>query len=117
MNPNTSHLSAVDRGNLSNPRGGHSVFNPGADRSGAAPKRFVAKGHDAQLQAAQHDKSHVVVNIMGSSEPVSYSGQLVRRDKYTITIRVHNGDEYIIYKHAIESVLVTKSATSTPAQG
>lgn len=109
MNPNTSHLSATDRAIMSAPARG-SVFNPDRSHGSQAPKRFVAKGHDAQLQAAQHDKSHVVVVTLQGD---SYVGELVRRDKYTVTIRPATSvEEYIIYKHAIESVCITKANTT-----
>jgi sRNA-binding regulator protein Hfq len=74
-----------------------------------AGNKFVAKGHDAQLQDAQYSKSKVILTMISGA---SISGLLVKRDKFTITIR-HQSGEYIgqdeiFYKHAIEGVLVIR---------
>ena len=75
---------------------------------GDAPKKkFVAKGHDAQLQEAQQSGSPVTIllnNIDGE-----LFGSIIRRDRYTITVRhTQVGDttttDSIIYKHAIAMI-------------
>lgn len=74
-----------------------------------APRKFVAKGHDAQLQEAQH--SHLPTTLTMISGIVA-EGTVSRRDKYTITLRysngTHAGQDEIFYKHAIESVLIVR---------
>lgn len=81
----------------------------GSAYSVAAPakKKFVAKGHDAQLQHAQFGKLQVEVVRISTDEPLI--GTIARRDKYTITINHYRKDlgawvDSIVYKHAIESV-------------
>jgi RNA chaperone Hfq len=125
MNPqnNVSHLSAYERNpaprdqraTLHAPRritaGGESpAFFGGEPR-----KKFVAKGHDSQLQDAQHNKHPV--EIMTTSE-VTLAGTISRRDKYTITLRLSRGTDagkdLIVYKHAIESVLIDRAAAEAP---
>jgi sRNA-binding regulator protein Hfq len=76
-------------------------------------KQFVAKGHDSQLQSAQYDKS--IVDVTALSGDV-YSGTISRRDRYTVTLAMsgglHDGKEIILFKHAIESVMINKSQAS-----
>jgi sRNA-binding regulator protein Hfq len=69
-------------------------------------RKFVAKGHDAQLQEAQMNNFQVVVNLMYSE--TSIRGVIARRDKWTITVTPKEGASYIIYKHAIESVQIIR---------
>lgn len=96
---NVTHLSSFDR----------------PARTDQPRKRFIAKGHDSQLQDAQYSKADVRIVTVTDIE---YVGTISRRDKYTITLnikRVGNstldaGNDVIIYKHAIESVLVKKAA-------
>lgn len=64
-------------------------------------KRFVAKGHDAQLQDAQHARRVITINTMSGE---SHSGIIARRDKFTVTLETTGGDHEIFYKHAIESI-------------
>lgn len=74
-------------------------------------KKFVAKGHDSQLQDAQYGKFPVEVTTMGDGTVIH--GLITRRDKFTITLRItrgtDEGKELIVYKHAIESVLINKA--------
>lgn len=73
-------------------------------------KRFVAKGHDAQLQDAQHGKAPVVITTINDA---IIRGTISRRDKWTITVLLDApsspGQELMVYKHAIESVLIAKT--------
>lgn len=78
-----------------------------------APKRpFVAKGHDAQLMEAQHDGLQTTIVTVSGGE---YVGIIVKRDKFTITLRHDNGahaeagQDEIFYKHAIEGVRIRRS--------
>lgn len=66
-------------------------------------KRFIAKGHDSQLQDAQYSGAKTTLNLMSG---ISVTGKLLRRDKYTITL-LHEKGEEIFYKHAIEGVLIS----------
>lgn len=74
-------------------------------------RKFVAKGHDSQLQDAQSNKLPVAMTLMSG---MTVRGTIVRRDKYTITLRYSSGTcegmDEIYYKHAIESVLIERSA-------
>lgn len=96
MNPNNiSHIS---------PSYTDMARGPDAER-----KRFVAKGHDSQLQEAQYDKSPVeIVTLAGET----HSGKITRRDRYTITLAlesgINSGRSLMLFKHAIESVMVLK---------
>lgn len=87
------------------------------ERSDSAPRKFVAKGHDAQLQDAQFSGREVRVATMGGD---LIFGKIVRRDKFTITLEVTQGTETgaleIIYKHGIESVQVKKPTASEQVQ-
>ena len=85
-----------------------------AAASDAQRKRFVAKGHDAQLQDAQMNGLIVRITCMSG---VMFKGIITRRDKYTVTLQhevtgdnAEQGDQEIFYKHAIESVLIKKAA-------
>jgi RNA chaperone Hfq len=71
-------------------------------------KPFVAKGHDAQLQDAQRGNFEVRVMLMSGGDLIV--GTIVKRDKFTITLRQYDttGD-LIIYKHAIETIAIVKS--------
>ena len=77
-------------------------FNP--DR----PK-FVAKGHDAQLQDAQINKLPTVITLTSGAV---ITGTIAKRDKYTITLCHTSGESAgyneIFYKHAIEGVLIKR---------
>lgn len=84
-------------------------FNPGREPH----KKFVAKGHDAQLMDAQVNRLIVTLTTISG---LSITGIITKRDKYTITIQHVSGtfvdQPEIFYKHAIESVLITQSANS-----
>jgi RNA chaperone Hfq len=73
-------------------------------------KKFIAKGHDAQLQEAQIDRIPVELTTLSG---VVVSGTVSRRDKYTISLRHGEGEnvgrDEIFYKHAIESVLLVRA--------
>jgi len=115
-----SHLSAYERERrtpLSAPRrnqeAAYAPHSAPHNPVGGAPKRFVAKGHDSQLQDAQHSKVPVEIVTMGDQAAIR--GTISRRDKYTITLRLsfgtNAGMDLIIYKHAIESVLIGTATT------
>ena len=78
----------------------------------STPGKYIAKGHDAQLQQAMYSKSPVTLHLLGMGSPYSITGTIVRRDKFTITLAHLGGDfsgmEEIFYKHAIASVLIEK---------
>ena len=83
------------------------------------PNKYMAKGHDAQLQNAMYGKNEVQLQIMGSDREVH--GTILRRDKFTITLTHLNGHingenvsgmDEIFYKHAIESVLIRPQPAS-----
>jgi sRNA-binding regulator protein Hfq len=77
----------------------------------APKKKFVAKGHDAQLQEAQFNELPVTIVPIGDPDN-AYTGFIVRRDKYTITVRnPQSGVESIVYKHAIEAVQIERPTT------
>lgn len=84
-------------------------LSPGS--SSAVPHRtkFVAKGHDAQLQDAQFSKLKTRITL--TSGEVAH-GLIVKRDKFTITLRHESGNDSgcdeIFYKHAIEAVLISR---------
>lgn len=88
------------------------VPHPSRPHDAAAPrKKFIAKGHDSQLQEAQFAKLTVVVQPI-SDPDTFYQGQIIRRDKYTVTIlNPLTGNESIIYKHAIESIQIKREVT------
>lgn len=83
----------------------------GYGNADSAPrKKFVAKGHDSQLQEAQHNKFPVEVNMLDGGV---VRGTVSRRDKYTITVNMtaggpNQGKDLMIFKHAIESVLIDR---------
>lgn len=86
-------------------------FTPSSARSETEQphRKFVAKGHDSQLQDAQSNKLPVAITLMGG---MTVRGVIARRDKYTITLRYSSGTcegmDEIYYKHAIESVLIER---------
>lgn len=115
MDQNVTHLSAYQRtpevtARRVQPGQPYRPFGRDERPAGDAPKRFVAKGHDAQLQDAQHGKFPVEVITMGGE---MIKGTIARRDKFTITLTISSGTDagcdMILYKHAIESVLVRKN--------
>lgn len=69
---------------------------------------FVAKGHDRQLKAAQDNGFDVEVDTMTE---LHLKGRIVQRDRYTITLAEPNGDERIIFKHGIESMVIRGRTT------
>jgi sRNA-binding regulator protein Hfq len=87
---------------------------PTSPRPPAKDGKYVAKGHDAQLQHAMYNKSPVKLHLLGMGGIHSVSGVITRRDKFTITLSHMTGDCYgmeeIFYKHAISSVLIDKAA-------
>lgn len=64
------------------------------------PGGFVAKGHDRALQHAEQDRRMLRIDTMSG---YSFEGRMVRRDRYTITIRTEEGREKCFFKHGIES--------------
>lgn len=120
---NISHLSAYERRSSTDTLrlpGSRTEYRPRHDSAGADPlrKRFSAKGHDGQLQEAQYAKLPVTVLTM---RDVSYRGTIVRRDRYTITLKASGigtrtdcgNAEVILYKHAIESILIDRTTDTT----
>lgn len=86
------------------------------EHTGFAPrKKFIAKGHDAQLMDAQFGNLETVITTMSGSE---FVGTIVKRDKFTITLRHCSetvalaGQDEIFYKHAIESVRIARKLAS-----
>lgn len=75
----------------------------------AGPRKFVAKGHDAQLQEAQYGTLLVTLTTMSGAV---ITGTVTKRDKFTITLRHSQGEnagqDEIFYKHAIEGVLIAR---------
>jgi sRNA-binding regulator protein Hfq len=84
-------------------------FNQNQNEGG--PRKFVAKGHDAQLQEAQYGNLATTLTTMNGN---TFAGTVVKRDKYTITLRHSTGDaagqDEIFYKHAIEGILIARPA-------
>lgn len=76
---------------------------------GTPHRKFIAKGHDAQLQDAQVNSLPTSITTMGGD---CFKGRVVKRDKYTITLRYDEGkfagQDEIFYKHAIESVRIER---------
>lgn len=85
------------------------TVNPGVSKG-----KFIAKGHDALLQEAQHAKT-VVKIVAQSGETIE--GVIVKRDKWTVTIaevdRTASDEFAIVYKHAIETVRVKLASLSS----
>lgn len=110
----TPFPSAEARPTLSVPRP-RPEFRPDQARPEQPRKKFVAKGHDSQLQDAQYGKFPVEITTMGDGTVIH--GLITRRDKFTITLRITRGTdagkELIVYKHAIESVLINKEVAPT----
>lgn len=76
-----------------------------------APRKFQAKGHDAQLQDAQMSGKEVIVTLLSGE---SLTGQIVKRDKWTITLREFEAiDTVIVYKHAIETLVIKSKSIPT----
>lgn len=77
-----------------------------------APKKFVAKGHDAQLQEAQYNSLPVYLLLLDAPADGWEEGKIVRRDKYTVTFRCATGQfaglDQIVYKHAIAKVVIKR---------
>ena len=103
-NPATvSHLPAYEQ-RAQRPR---APFSQG----GEAPRKFTPKGHDAQLHEAQNNQIPVRVRLVAGGKDIF--GIVTKRDKFTITVR-HNqesvdaGCDEILYKHAIESVMLLR---------
>jgi len=78
-------------------------------------KKFIAKGHDSQLQDAQINKTLTVITLLCGEVA---RGSILRRDKYTITLRhsdgVNAGRDEIFYKHAIQGVLILSAEAPQP---
>jgi sRNA-binding regulator protein Hfq len=80
-----------------------------------APKKppVVAKGHDAILKGLQDARSLIAVNLISTDVPTI--GNLVMRDRYTISLRIKDGRIMTIYKHAIESFTTVPAPQQGPA--
>lgn len=75
------------------------------------PRRFVAKGHDAQLEKAQKEGREVFITMMDGSEDIV--GVITRRDKWTLTIREFEAThQVIVYKHAISTIVIKDPVVS-----
>jgi sRNA-binding regulator protein Hfq len=72
--------------------------------------RFTAKGHDRTLQDLQHSGMAVTFRFIDDAEYDEVV--VVRRDKFTITVRhtegADAGCEEVIYKHAVRGILLPK---------
>jgi sRNA-binding regulator protein Hfq len=106
MNPNITHETATDRmtsASMGTRRPQH------FQSSGSVKPRFVAKGHDAQLLDAQTNGNLTEITTQSGER---FVGTITRRDKYTISLACPGcpAGDYIIYKHAIETVLIHKTA-------
>lgn len=105
--PNVRAYVAPD----STPRPSRQPFGVRPQTEGGERKRFVAKGHDAQLQDLQFTGREVRITTMSGLEAF---GKVIRRDKFTITLELAQGTEAgaheIFYKHAIESVQIKSPA-------
>lgn len=80
--------------------------------SNLTPKKpFVAKGHDKDLLDAQNNRHATTIFVAGED----FVGTIVRRDKFTITLRHETVDgdvvDEIFYKHAIERVRIVRHQT------
>lgn len=91
----------------------------GPSRDGASQphKKFVAKGHDAQLQDAQINKLPTTITLISGAVWV---GTVSKRDKFTITLHHAEGTpvagmDEIFYKHAIEGVLIDRRPEAVAA--
>ena len=67
----------------------------GRDEHGGKPK-FEAKGHDRQLEQAQFGGRQIEIETMSGALRV---GVLIRRDRYTVTLRHPGGSEPVSYTH------------------
>lgn len=114
--PHDSHLPNV-RAYVA-PENNVRQLRPAAGRPAEGErKRFVAKGHDAQLQDAQYQNAEIRVTTIGGD--IAF-GRIIRRDKFTITLEITQGSEQgaheIFYKHGIESLQIKKPAAVTANQ-
>lgn len=83
-------------------------MNPHTQNPTDAPKKkFVATGHDRQLQDAQYGHNEVEVALTTGDFLV---GRVIRRCRYTITIVTDSNEEFIIFKHAIATIKVVPNA-------
>jgi sRNA-binding regulator protein Hfq len=98
----------------------HEMPRPHQQRVNDGPpkKPFEAKGHDKQLLDAE--RGGFLVEITSQSGNL-YSGRIVRRDRYTVTLlRVVESDlgrqqhERMVYKHAIEMIEIHKTPAFPP---
>lgn len=112
MNTNVRPLHAnrdVSRDPLSLPRRDGLI----GQTNHQAKSPFVAKGHDRQLKAAQDNGFEVEVDTMTE---VRLKGRIVQRDRYTITLlEAATGDERIVFKHGIESMVIRGRSPRAPA--
>lgn len=75
------------------------VVNQPRPESSSASKDFKAKGHDAVLKAVQDRKTACVFKTTNGE---SVRGQIIARDRYTISVLVDGElDARIYYKHSI----------------
>lgn len=83
-------------------------YTPSTDtRIGPTKPRFVPKGHDRVLDDLQKSGAVCLVRRMGGEvDP----GVVMKRDKFTVTIRHTEGDfaggEEVIFKHDIAGIIV-----------
>lgn len=63
-------------------------------------RAFVPKGHDAVLNRLQHTPGAQIELFLVSGKKLI--GQVVARDRFTITVKKDDGRELTVYKHAIE---------------
>lgn len=85
-----------------------------AERTAAPRKPMIAKGHDAILKGLQDARSQVQINLMSTETPLI--GQMVNRDRYTVSVRAADGRIVTVYKHAIESFTTAQDSTKGAAE-
>jgi sRNA-binding regulator protein Hfq len=88
--------------------------NRGPRPTSGAPRKPIAKGHDAVLKSIQDDGREITIT-MQSGEKIN--GTVVARDKFTISVRVANALGgylvWVVYKHAMESFYAEAKAAVT----
>ncbi len=73
----------------------------------------VSKGHDAVLRAIQSQERTITVETLSGT---LFVGQLVGRDKFTLTVRGADHRRRVIYKSAIESFYADEVAPAVTSK-
>jgi sRNA-binding regulator protein Hfq len=105
----------MNQDNVSHLNKSYAIANsryPAVQPNGEGKKKFVAVGHDKQLEEAQFNKFPVSLGMVSSG---IIRGIIVRRDRYTITIRhssgANEGFDEIVFKSAIEGIIIERTST------